>query len=579
MDRMHTAVEEVFRNRNSFILIGLTGRSGSGCSTAAEFLSSDFEKLELPKVCLSKDSKDHDRKRFIIYNFAKRNWKSFFRIKVSDIITSFILDNTYEDFSNYIMREFQKDISELRADYEIFYARNKCLEALISASPNAANKEEIYDYITNGDGISEFSKKFKAFLVNNSQDDYTSVYQQIGNNIRKFNRAIPGSAIDVENIYALANRINRLIKVLRKHNKRNNRNSYFVIDAFRNPFEAQFFQERYSAFYLMAVRCPEEDRTDRLINLYNFQKIKINSIDDRENPRKSTLKNIDTFLSQDIATCIQLADIHIDNSGLHKNTNFNDLKEQLARYVSLIQHPALINPSRDEKMMQVAFTAKLNSGCLSRKVGAVVTNAAGVPKAIGWNSSPEGQTSCLLRNAHIMTSNTDVNAYSLYEQTDTSIISIAKQYTEAFDEHVSESGINCSFCFKDFQNKKDGSGNQVHNRALHAEENAFLQIAKFGGEGVVGGKLYTTAAPCDLCSRKSFQLGIKEIFYIDPYPGIAVDHVLMVGSEPPKLILFRGAIGSAYHKLYSAILPYKDELYSYLTKDFFKKTKEGHSGS
>jgi len=347
--------------------------------------------------------------------------------------------------------------------------------------------------------------------------------------------------------------------------------SYFVIDAFRNPFEAIFFQERYSAFYLFAVRCPDEDRIDRLINTYNFSREKISDIDTREYPKEAPLDSIDAFVSQDVATCIQISDIHIDNAGKNNNTNLNELKEQIVRYVSLIQHPGLINPSTDEKMMQIAYTAKLNSGCLSRKVGAVVTNSAGALKAIGWNSSPEGQTSCLLRNANIMVSNADPNAYSKYEQTDKKIISIAKEYSKSFIQNMSDRGLNCSFCFKDFQNKKDNKGNQVHNRALHAEENAFLQVAKFGGEGLLGGKLYTTASPCDLCSRKAFQLGIKEIYYIDPYPGIAVDHVLMVGSDPPKLILFRGAIGSAYHRLYSSILPYKDELYSYMNEDFFEK--------
>jgi dCMP deaminase len=307
--------------------------------------------------------------------------------------------------------------------------------------------------------------------------------------------------------------------------------------------------------------------------IYNFSRGKISQIDNRETPKDSFWDSISNFLSQDIATCIQIADIYIKNTGKHDNINYNNLKEQLVRYVSLIQHPGIINPSKNEKLMQMAFTAKLNSGCLSRKVGAIVTNSAGSPKAIGWNSSPEGQTSCLLRNVHAMINNTDPYSYSQYEKTNTDMISIAREYIQSFDVALEERGLNCSFCFKDFQNKKERKGNQVHNRALHAEENAFLQVAKFGGEGVAGGSLYTTAAPCDLCSRKAYQLGIRKIFYIDPYPGIAVEHVLMVGREPPELILFHGAIGSAYHKLYSSIIPYKDELYSYLETDLFRKLK------
>ena len=45
------------------------------------------------------------------------------------------------------------------------------------------------------------------------------------------------------------------------------------------------------------------------------------------------------------------------------------------------------------------------------------------------------------------------------------------------------------------------------------------------------GKLFCTASPCELCSKKAFQLGIKDIYYIDPYPGIALKHIIRFGKE------------------------------------------------
>ena len=110
------------------------------------------------------------------------------------------------------------------------------------------------------------------------------------------------------------------------------------------------------------------------------------------------------------------------------------------------------------------------------------------------------------------------------------------------------------------------SNNQVHTRSLHAEENAFLQITKYGGRGVIGGNLFTTASPCELCSKKAYQLGIKNIYYIDPYPGIATNHILEGGSLNPNLKLFYGAIGKAFHKLYTPIVPYKDEMNALINK-------------
>ncbi|NML60989.1 hypothetical protein HHL21_07810 [Massilia sp. RP-1-19] len=125
---------------------------------------------------------------------------------------------------------------------------------------------------------------------------------------------------------------------------------------------------------------------------------------------------------------------------------------------------------------------------------------------------------------------------------------------------IKKTGRNLSYCFKSEYNALTEEKNQVHTRSLHAEENAFLQLSKYGSHGIFGGVLFTTARPCELCSKKAYQLGISRIYYVDPYPGIAVRHVLMGGENPPKLLLFYGAIGRAFHKLYNPILAYKDEL-------------------
>ncbi|MGO1296349.1 MAG: hypothetical protein ACTMIA_03445 [Vibrio sp.] len=53
---------------------------------------------------------------------------------------------------------------------------------------------------------------------------------------------------------------------------------------------------------------------------------------------------------------------------------------------------------------------------------------------------------------------------------------------------------------------------------------------------------------------------MSEIVYIDPYPGIAKEHIINIGDNVPELVQFRGAIGKAYHRLYEQILPIKDEI-------------------
>ncbi len=84
------------------------------------------------------------------------------------------------------------------------------------------------------------------------------------------------------------------------------------------------------------------------------------------------------------------------------------------------------------------------------------------------------------------------------------------------------------------------------------------------------GFLFTTASPCELCAKKAYQIGIKNIFYIDLYPGISQSHVLENGKikNRPELILFHGAIGRAYIQFYTPLLPYKDEMYMLLETNF-----------
>ena len=65
---------------------------------------------------------------------------------------------------------------------------------------------------------------------------------------------------------------------------------------------------------------------------------------------------------------------------------------------------------------------------------------------------------------------------------------------------------------------------------------------------------------CPALSKKTYQLGIAKIVYIEPYPGISVSHVINSGVASPEMKLFSGAVGPAYHKLYEPFLPYKDEL-------------------
>lgn len=580
-DYLKNALDEIYGKKDNFIVIGLTGQTGSGCSTVAKILSTEQNNINHSLYHGNNPKTNEQRKQKIIYNYFKNNWDRFHIIKASSVITllwalsydndctdellKFVLDEKiFEKHNDSLLEKLERSLKELEEKIINLKNVHEKIEKLV----NEKKTEAIINFYTIE--INTLNEEIKSTLGN---DLYVALYQLFGENIRLSgkvysNQELPG------NFFILSKKIKDIIDIIRKVST--DKKTFIVIDALRNPLEALFFQKRYSAFYFIAVTCENSERKNRLINL-NFTEEDIKSVDHNEF-KDIPLNEIKGFTSQNIPACLQKADIYINNSDAPDEIGkFRNLANQLIKIVSLIKKTGLITPTLQEKCMQIAYTAKLNSGCISRQVGAVVTDSQYSVKSVGWNDTPHGQIPCNLRNRIDLVHGYDITAYSHYEKNN-------KEYIDKFMKNTNEriekipQGINYSYCFKDeynalitnlalqeFANEKKIKipRNQVHTRSLHAEENAFLQISKHGGVGLNNGILFTTASPCELCAKKSYQLGISKIYYIDPYPGISNEHILQVGENSPQMILFSGAIGQAFHKLYSPIIPYKDELSIY----------------
>jgi deoxycytidylate deaminase len=563
MSNPHVAVglKNLFQRRADFVVIGLTGRTGSGCSTAANLLSQEFDFLKATEV-INTEPTPEQRKYRIARDYAASHWKPFFNISISNIILSFLLDAEESELKAFL------DKSEHKLKPE------KTQQLIDEWKPAAAiwNKQK---YIIEGTSatnaqkqafIESWQKDFSQFFQTVRKGlgpDSNRLLQFIGDNLRRSGNPLLNE-LTPENFYVLPDRAATLIEIIRDIQRAEQRPTYIVLDALRNPFEILYFRERFSSFYLVAVTTENEDREKRLAHL-SFGPAQIAELDKKEYPEKNKpLSGYEAFTSQNIQSCLEKADIYLRNIGSVPPTqqpDLNDLTTQLIRYFSLMIHPGLVTPTRTERCMQIAFSARANSGCISRQVGAAITDKYDSVKAIGWNDGPAGQTPCILRRSSDLLNNKDEDAFSVYEYKDKGFRQQVESSYKRFSL-VDMGGRSSAFCFKSEYNSLKKEDNQVHTRSLHAEENAFLQLAKHGSEGIYGGKLYTTASPCELCAKKAFQLGIKHIYYIDPYPGISLDHILKSGTKDSRPIveLYQGAVGQAYHRLYDPILPYKDEI-------------------
>lgn len=125
-------------------------------------------------------------------------------------------------------------------------------------------------------------------------------------------------------------------------------------------------------------------------------------------------------------------------------------------------------PSWDEYFMKIAQVASMRSNCIKRKVGAVIVRDKRIIST-GYNGTPRGTKNC------------------------------------------NEGG--CPRC-----NSLASSGTRLDEcLCSHAEENSITQAA-YHGTSVKEGALYTTFAPCLMCTKMIINSGIIEVVFNLDYP-------------------------------------------------------------
>ncbi len=102
---LEKAVEQVYRGRERMIIIGLTGRTGSGCSKVAEILqTAKFSELDLPESKTREYNDANERKDKVIKDFMEvdGHWKRFDVIEMSSIILASVLEQGIGEFVRYL---------------------------------------------------------------------------------------------------------------------------------------------------------------------------------------------------------------------------------------------------------------------------------------------------------------------------------------------------------------------------------------------------------------------------------------------------------------------------------------------
>lgn len=408
----------------------------------------------------------------------------------------------------------------------------------------------------------------------------SEVMQDWGDNIRAtgnpFKLKLGVESVQIDQIYNLANQINILIKFLRFRIRFMDQDyklvtpggpeeilpTSFVLESFRNPFEVDFFRSRYSEFYLLSIYADKEKRIER-INHFCFKR------DERD---QGIGKRTGEISKLDVRSCVLLSDVAILNnngSGERDRKHFFNFIEKLMRYIAIIRSPGCIPPETDELYMHLAYSMSLMSTCISRKVGAVVVGPSGYIYGAGWNDVSEGQIGCGLRRVK------DYKDIEFFPDLDSETTKRFENllmkngkylcYKDAFSKVDFEKELECIQANPDISEAVFKRVNNEVNikrleycRALHAEENAILQTAKVGGMPIVGGSIYTTTFPCELCAKKIYQTGIRTIYFTEPYPKSTSKVLLRDGNRVIEIRPFEGVKSNSFYKLFKPVFDKKD---------------------
>jgi len=375
----------------------------------------------------------------------------------------------------------------------------------------------IYKYLTKRKGFKGFSlsNKIRKIADREKTTPTRNNLQNIGDDLRKRH------GLDY-----LAKDIFGEIKGVTDQN--------IVIKSIRNDHEARFFKNKIANFYLINIDAPNELRWKRETKKEKTEFTRKEDFDKAD--ERDTGENEQSH-GQHVKKCVDLADIIVNNIETKKR-----LYEKINRYLKLINSPGFYPPTEEETSMAQAYFWSLQSRCLKRKVGAIIVKN-GYTIASGFNDTP---SRIIIKKGKQIELKIPICQPICFRDLNKQCYRCKTPITFIFPE--------CKKC-KTPLNKDQKEVLSKHLdlcRAIHAEERAILQTAKFGGQSLENTAIYITTFPCQLCAKKIIEVGISKVVYIDPYPYS--ESYKMLRDAKIELKKFEGVKSQKFDNLYVSIV-------------------------
>lgn len=236
------------------------------------------------------------------------------------------------------------------------------------------------------------------------------------------------------------------------------------------------------------------------------------------------------------------------------------LRSRVERFIHLILGTKLITPTPNEAAMYAAAMAATSSACLSRQVGAAVTDGSGNVIGIGWNDVPKFGGGLYVSASQSFGEDTDHDLRCWNRDggkcfNDEEKELFADEMVRTLREIIpTETQTKARAAILTNSKLK---GLIEFSRAIHAEMHAIINASRISGDSVVGGKLFVTTYPCHSCARHIVVAGIKEVYYIEPYrKSLAIrlhgDAVSEIETDERKVrfLAFEGVAPTRYLALF-----------------------------
>jgi deoxycytidylate deaminase len=281
------------------------------------------------------------------------------------------------------------------------------------------------------------------------------------------------------------------------------RRKCYIIDSIKNDQELEIFRLVYAEIlFFVGVFSSPEQRASSLESL-GMTSSEVYALIDRDSGEEIEhgQRVSDTFPKADFF-------IRIENSAA------NEIKEKVERFVGLIFEGTIVTPRKGETAMYAAWSAASGSACLSRQVGAAITDSDGHILSVGWNDVPKYGGGLYLSD--------DKKDNRCWNSGEKCFNDLEKdELANLISDEIIKSGFVANSKRSDLVAKLRSNyrlkGLIEFSRAVHAEMHAIINAGFVAGSKISGSSLYCTTYPCHSCARHIIAAGIKEIYYIEPY--------------------------------------------------------------